>query len=109
DGTWLMLERWAEAGDNKIVARKPGENIARGRNLAITRSSGEIVAVTDAGVRLDPRWLERLVAALEAEPEAAVASGFFLPECGTLFERALAATTLPSMSDVHPDRFLPSS
>src|SRR5438045_6409195 len=70
DGTWPTLERWAEAAPNRIALREPGANISRGRNLAIERATGDVIAVTDAGVRLDARWLERLVGALEAAPEA---------------------------------------
>ena len=109
DGTWQMLGRWAEAGDNRVVLRAPGANIAAGRNRAIARARGEIVAVTDAGVRLDSRWLERLVGGLEADPTVAVASGFFSPDCHTVWEHALAAVTLPTVRDVDPSRFLPSS
>jgi glycosyltransferase involved in cell wall biosynthesis len=34
--------------------------VARGRNLAIAAANGDIIAVTDAGCRLHPRWLEEI-------------------------------------------------
>ena len=40
---------------------EPGANISRGRNVAIAAAQGKIVACTDAGVRLDERWLEKLL------------------------------------------------
>lgn len=43
---------------------EPG-NISQGRNRAIVHSTGEIIAVTDAGCRPCPNWLEGLVAPLE--------------------------------------------
>jgi len=109
DGTWSMIEDWAAGDATRVVLKELGANIARGRNLAIARSTGEIVAVTDAGVRLDPHWLARLAGALESQPDTTVAAGFFLLECRGVFERALAATTLPRPEDVEPGRFLPSS
>ena len=42
------------------VIESHGANISRGRNLAIAAAQNEIIAVTDAGVRLDERWMERL-------------------------------------------------
>ena len=42
------------------VIESHGANISRGRNLAIAAAQNEIIAVTDAGVRLDKCWMERL-------------------------------------------------
>jgi glycosyltransferase involved in cell wall biosynthesis len=117
DGTWQTLERWAEEAPNRVALREPGANISRGRNLAIERARGGVIAVTDAGVRLEPRWLERLVGALEAEPEAGVASGFFVPDCHGVWEIALRrddATGRPrcgprAVSAVEPLRRVPQA
>jgi GT2 family glycosyltransferase len=66
--------------------------------------------VTDAGVRLDPGWLEALAAPLLAgDPPVDVASGFFVPDPQSPFERAMGATVLPAVEDVDPATFLPSS
>src|SRR6266571_1428649 len=56
DGTWQRLRDWAERVPLRLV-RAPGASIARGRNLAVEAAMGDIIAVTDAGVRLDPGWL----------------------------------------------------
>jgi glycosyltransferase involved in cell wall biosynthesis len=93
----------------KLIER-PGANIARGRNEGIRAASYEIVAVTDAGVRLDPHWLEALlVPLLDSGSDTDVAAGFFLPDPHTPFEMAMGATVLPAPADVRPDKFLPSS
>jgi cellulose synthase/poly-beta-1,6-N-acetylglucosamine synthase-like glycosyltransferase len=92
-----------------------GANISRGRNLAVRRATGEVIASTDAGVRLEPGWLEALVAPFESLSADELSSGkhavagFFLPDPHTPFELALGATTLPLVDDVVPSRFLPSS
>jgi glycosyltransferase involved in cell wall biosynthesis len=98
------------------VIEHPGANISQGRNRAIAAARGEIIACVDAGVRLDPRWLEKLVAQ-EATPQEArdyvlrhpIVAGFFLPDGHTPFEIAMGATVLPQLSDVNPATFLPSS
>ena len=114
------------------ILEAPGANISRGRNLAIDAASGEVIACTDAGVRLEPRWLERIVEPLVADnrqqttdnrPRAGGegratgdgrpvwAAGFFAPDPrpGHPFDAAMSATVLPELRDIDPARFLPSS
>jgi glycosyltransferase involved in cell wall biosynthesis len=90
------------------VIERPGSNISQGRNAAIAMATGDVIASTDAGVRLDPQWLERLVAQLDNLRHNVVA-GFFLPDVHTPFEVAMGATVLPQLEDVKPEKFLPSS
>ena len=106
DGTLASLDTWSARLPLRVVAA-PGANIARGRNLAIASAMGEVVAATDAGVRLAPDWLEHLQARLT--PDVDVVSGFFRPDPRSVLERALGATTLPALEDIDPDAFLPSS
>jgi glycosyltransferase involved in cell wall biosynthesis len=110
DTTWEVLTRWRDRGLPLLLLRRAGANISRGRNEAIRASWGEIVAVTDAGVRLEPRWLANLVAPLEDDEAGIdVVSGFFVAEPQTLFELVLGATTLPLAREIRAQRFLPSS
>lgn len=119
DGTVEQIMRWAAAkGDSVgrvIVHVEQGANISRGRNIAIARAAGPVIAVTDAGVRLDRDWFKQITAPWEdvhtgsaAETPKAVA-GFFMPDCRGIFETAMAATVLPLADDIDPRRFLPSS
>ena len=95
---------------NLQILNLPGSNISEGRNAAIGRAKGEIIAVTDAGVLLKPTWLEQLVAPFEKRPgRVDVVSGFFEPAPRTLFEIAMGATVLPTRDEINPARFLPSS
>jgi glycosyltransferase involved in cell wall biosynthesis len=110
DGTVQVLEEYAAGGTLPLkVLVRPGANISQGRNAAIAKAQGEIIASTDAGVRLSPNWLEELVKPFEENRERYVVSGFFLPDPQTIFEAALGATVLPVLADVKPDKFLPSS
>ncbi len=114
DGTQAVIMGYAGRLPLKLQEAR-GANISRGRNLAIKRATGEVIASTDAGVRLEPDWLERLVepfAGLTAEQRLTgcyATAGFFLPDPQNTFELALGATTLPLVDDVDPGRFLPSS
>jgi glycosyltransferase involved in cell wall biosynthesis len=113
DGTLATLSTWAASGWLPLrVLRKPGANIAEGRNAAIAGVTGEIVAVTDAGVQLDRGWLEALIAPFENDRPGrfvAVVSGWFVADPQTPFETAMGATVLPHVREVNPETFLPSS
>jgi len=85
-----------------------GANISQGRNAVIEMATGEVIASTDAGVRLSPQWLEKLVTPFEDAAVQAVA-GFFRPDPQTVFETAMGATVLPEVREIDPTHFLPSS
>jgi glycosyltransferase involved in cell wall biosynthesis len=111
DGTWQVLEHWQARGVPLRCLRVEGANISQGRNEAVRAGRGEIIASTDAGVRLEPTWLAELMAPIERDQEggADVVSGFFVADARSLFEWALGATTLPLVGEVQAERFLPSS
>lgn len=90
------------------ILSQPGANISQGRNAAIRAARGDIICSTDAGVRLDSVWLEEITRPFE-ESGVDVISGFFVPDPRGVFEAALAATTLPALADMRPEKFLPSS
>ena len=105
DGTLPLL-----AAESRLPLRaiqRPG-NISQGRNAAIEAAAGDVIAAIDAGVRLSPRWLEKIVAPFERAETQAVA-GFFLPDPQTVFETAMGATVLPELREINPLHFLPSS
>ncbi len=91
-----------------VIVQAPGCNISEGRNRAIAEATSPIIAATDAGVVLAPHWLEAIVRPIEEE-EAAVVSGWFEPDPFTDFEVVLGATVLPTLKDIQPEKFLPSS
>jgi len=108
DGTVERINLYLDKLPIRLLIRE-GINIAQGRNEAVATASGEIIASTDAGVRLVPQWLEELTCPLEEDSSIDVVSGFFLPDPHTVFEIAMGATVLPVLEDIKPDEFLASS
>lgn len=111
DGTLAIIERWREQLPLRVVSQ-PGANISAGRNAGIATARGTLIAVTDAGVRLPADWLAQLVAPFAGESADArptVVAGFFASDPQTPFERAMGATVLPTLADIDPSTFLPSS
>ena len=110
DGTVALLRD--ERRFSVRIIESPGANISQGRNLAIAAATHEVIACTDAGVRLHPRWLEHIVAPLcvsRPDDRPVAVAGFFLPDPQTTFELAMGATVLPALEDIRPAAFLPSS
>ncbi|HVF99857.1 MAG TPA: glycosyltransferase, partial [Chloroflexia bacterium] len=109
DGTQEVVSSYMDRLPLRLLVL-PGANISEGRNAAIRNASHDIIAVTDAGVRLEAEWLEALVGPLlDEEAGIDVVSGFFMPDPQTSFEMAMGATVLPSLEDIDPATFLPSS
>lgn len=115
DGTVAVIQEYADRLPLRVLV-EPGANISRGRNVAIAAAAGEIIASVDAGVWLEPQWLEKLVEPIvrqigkSANPaERCAVAGFFVPDPRTTFEIAMGATVLPAREDIRPERFLPSS
>lgn len=116
DGTLDILRTQAERLPLKVLSL-PGANISQGRNAAIHAASGDIICSTDAGVWLELNWVaelvrpfdERRISSSVVRPPVDIVSGFFVADPQSIFETALAATTLPVRTDIRPEKFLPSS
>jgi glycosyltransferase involved in cell wall biosynthesis len=109
DRTLQRIRAWADREPSLKAIEAPKANIAAGRNIAIAHARGRVIAVTDAGTVLDPRWLERLVRPLLSEDGTGVASGFFDAGGTSALERAISVVITPRLSEVDPENFLPSS
>lgn len=111
DGTVQAIERFVSKGAPIKLIVASGTTISEGRNIAIRNASAEIIAATDAGVRLSPHWVRDLLAGFQSSEGVPVdvVSGFFVPDPRTTFETAMGATVLPSIDEIDGERFLPSS
>jgi glycosyltransferase involved in cell wall biosynthesis len=105
DNSAAIVRRYA-ARDPRIKLVEGGHNIASGRNNAIAHAAGPLIASTDAGLVLDPHWLEQIIAPLEAG-HADQVGGFFQPVPRSLFELALGATNYRDPDEIDPAAFLP--
>src|SRR6266852_107843 len=69
DGTVECLRR-ARASNPKVRVIEAGKaSPGLGRNIGIANSCCEWIALTDAGARLDPNWLDRLIEVAVSQPE----------------------------------------
>jgi glycosyltransferase involved in cell wall biosynthesis len=108
DATWKILSARASADPRVHAVLAPG-NRSVGRNSAVRASRSPIVACTDAGVEVEPEWLERITRPFASEPDIDVVAGFYRAVGTTPFERAAGVVSAPSLAEVDPARFLPST
>lgn len=95
DGTVALARRLA-AGDGRVRVIEAGEATpGRGRNVGSAAASHEWLAFTDAGITLEPTWLERLTEVAVADPSLEVVHGNYEPVAKTSFERWAALAYLP--------------
>jgi glycosyltransferase involved in cell wall biosynthesis len=108
DGTLGILHEYGEKHGVRVISQPC--NIAQGRNLGVTHASGTHMAVTDAGCRVEPTWLEEIVACFADNPGIDVVAGNFRFETHNTFEEAVVlATFQPNRDDSEVARFYPSS
>ncbi|MGH9970075.1 MAG: glycosyltransferase [Pyrinomonadaceae bacterium] len=98
----VALGRRLTEGDGRfrIVEAGPATP-GRGRNVGTVGARSEWIAYTDAGIQLEPTWLDRLVQEVERDPTVEVVYGNYEPRAQTFFERA-AALTYPSPKQERP-------
>lgn len=72
DKTYKILKEYSKRNKKIRVIQKEGANIAKGRNLAISKAKGEIIFVSDAGCVINKDWIKET---LKFFPEADVVVG----------------------------------
>jgi glycosyltransferase involved in cell wall biosynthesis len=96
DGTTRIIESYIDRGfPIRLIATDhayPGE----ARNLGVHHARHDIVAFTDAGIRLDPRWLEKLSEPLKQDSSVDVVYGTYEPVLNSFFTECAALTYVPA-------------
>jgi len=108
DDTVERLRARAATEPRLRVLETPG-NRSVGRNAAIRAARNDIIACTDAGVEVEPAWLEEILRPFESDSAVDVVAGFYRPVAGTAFERAAGVVSAPRLKEVDLERFLPST
>lgn len=103
DETVARLREAAAESSCTIRVVEAGEATpGRGRNVGISAATNDWIALTDAGNRLEPDWLERLVEVVETDPAVEVVYGNFEPATDTFFE-SCAALAYPPPKQERPE------
>jgi len=83
-----------------VVAQKayPGQ----ARNIGVKESLHELVAFTDAGIRLDKKWLEELVRPIDENGDIDVVYGAFQPLSNSFIRECSLIAYIPAREKVRP-------
>jgi glycosyltransferase involved in cell wall biosynthesis len=108
DGTRERLAARA-AADPRVRTLVAVGNRSVGRNAAVRAAKHGIIACTDAGVSVEPEWLDRMMRPFESDASVEVVAGFYRADGTTPFERAAGVVSAPSLREIDHDRFLPST
>lgn len=73
DGTLAWLQAQAQADIRVRLLTQPNQGVSAARNTGLAATRGRCVAFLDADDTWDPDFLEKMLAALQARPDAALA------------------------------------
>lgn len=69
----------------------------RGRNIGAENANYDWIVFTDAGIKLDAHWIEKLIEKKESDPGAAVIYGNYSPQVTNFFEKCAAIAYVPPL------------
>ena len=98
DATPQIIEEYIRKDAPVRLIRAGAALPGRGRNLGAAQASFEWLGFTDAGIRLDNDWLEKLVAKAEENDEIDVVYGSWQPVTDTFFKQCAAIAYVPPPS-----------
>ncbi len=87
-----------------VVEAVGGATPGKGRNIGVDAARNDWVVMTDAGIRLEPTWLERLWATHLSEPAAEVVYGNYEFDLRSFFEECAAVAYGPPKWDTPAGR-----
>jgi glycosyltransferase involved in cell wall biosynthesis len=96
DRTLEILRGSAEKDSSLHLVEAKDAMPGRGRNIGIEAASNDWIALTDAGIWLEPTWMERLVAQVERDPSVNLVFGAYEAQTGTFFQQCAAAAYVAS-------------
>ena len=106
DGTLDIINSIFNDSAIDVVAISQKCNISQGRNIAISNTSCDLLAVTDGGVILDTEWLSNIYEGLQ---EYEVIAGYYSFGGSNAFQVAYNDLFYVSSSLINEEKFLPSS
>jgi glycosyltransferase involved in cell wall biosynthesis len=95
DGTLRVARELADTCEGLRVIEGVEATPGRGRNIGIGAARTQWVALTDAGISLEPAWLENLIKVARADEAVSVVYGNYEADARSFFERCAALVYLP--------------
>lgn len=90
DNTISMLRELIIPQDRIRIIEAGSAMPGRGRNIGVEQTNCEWLVFTDAGIKLNNNWLEKLVKAANENAGAAIIYGNYSPQINTFFDKCAA-------------------
>jgi len=90
----------------KVIVKKGNRSV--GRNEAIKKATGEIIACSDAGNILDKNWIEEITKPFKNQNTHVVA-GYYKGKSDTIFQKCIIPYFLVMPDKVNEKNFLPAT
>lgn len=107
DKTIEIIEKYYDLLPINLII-KNGVNIAKGRNIAIKNAKYPIIAVTDAGCKLDNYWFEGIIKPFH-DDTVDIVSGKYIGTGGSIFQKVISYLLITDFNKVNENSFNPSS
>lgn len=104
DHTLEIARSIAEKDRRYTIIELPEATPGKGRNIGAEYATNEWIAFTDAGITLEPDWLEKLVDVLNRHQEVEVIYGNYEPLVRTYFEKCAAIAYVAPKSRIGDGR-----
>ncbi|NIO48831.1 MAG: glycosyltransferase, partial [Candidatus Aminicenantes bacterium] len=109
DGTVKIIKRNMKKNKKiKLIIHK-GASIARGRNLGVSKATSNIIAMTDAGCKMNKKWLFNITKPFSANQKIGLVSGTYKMTGKSLFQEAVKPYLGIPYSLASSQNFLPST
>ena len=106
DNTFDILKEYSKKYNWIKAFQEKGANIAKGRNIAIRKSKGEIIFTSDSSTIFEEKWIEKI--AREFKNDIDVVFGTYYTSPQGIIERFLSSR-LPDWNKIDPEKFIPSN
>lgn len=90
DGTIREAERYLVRGLPLKILRLERAFPGEGRNHGVSSAKTELIAFADAGVRVNPQWIEKLLEPMQRDPSVDVVYGHYEPVADSFFKECAA-------------------
>lgn len=108
DKTVARINAYKKKNKKQLILINKKGNRSVGRNAGISKATGGIVAISDAGCTLSKDWLKNIVKPFESN-KADVVAGYYKGLAKTLFQKCLVPYVLIMPDKIDKNNFLPAS
>ncbi|MFA6142133.1 MAG: glycosyltransferase [Candidatus Omnitrophota bacterium] len=96
DGTDEIIESYKRKGMPIQLIKANDSYPGKARNIAIKNAKYDMIAMTDAGIKLDKNWLKYLYRCVEEDNGVDVVYGNYEPVTDSFFKECLAVAFVPA-------------